>query len=394
MESYSVKIYLREDFQKKDKTHPIYLRITINRKVQKIALGISTKFESWDKKNCKIKKSDIQHLSKNLSLNSYLKKAEDILFKCRIEQKPLTFRDFNFHFSQNSVSNKYSFTDFISKEIESDYKKNGSYDTYRTRKTLINKLKEFANGDVQFADINYDFLVKFENYMASELNNNQTTRARMFTITKAMINRAIKLELIKDSPFNQFKFKAKLGNSEFLSADEVNRLEDLLNNPKTPNKVKAVLKPFLFSCFTGLRYRDIVNLKFKHVREYYYSNEIKKVLNFIMHKTKDTIEIPLGKKAIGLIREKTFQEDQLFRVFTNQYLNRSLKEAMHLANINKNICFHCARHTFATLILSNGTSIETVSKLLGHKDLKTTLIYAKILPKSKEEAITRLDQSL
>jgi integrase len=393
MESYSVKIYLREDFQKKDKTHPIYLRITINRKVQKIALGISTKFDSWDKKNCKIKKSDIQHLSKNLTLTSHFKKAEDILFKYRIEQKPLTFRDFHFHFSQNSVSNKYSFTDFVLKEIESDYKKNGSYETFRTRKTLINKLKDFAKGDVKFADINYDFLVKFENYMASELNNNQTTRARMFTIIKAMINRAIKLDLIKESPFIKFKFKAKLSNREFLSTDEVNRLEDLLHNPQSQNKVKSVLKPFLFSCYTEIRYRDIVNLKFKHVREYYNSNEIKKALNFTMHKTKDIIEIPLGKKASSLIREKTFDEDKLFRVFTNQYLNRSLKEAMLLANINKKICFHCARHTFATLILSNGTPIETVSKLLGHKDLKTTLIYAKILPKSKEDAITRLDQS-
>jgi integrase/recombinase XerD len=110
-----------------------------------------------------------------------------------------------------------------------------------------------------------------------------------------------------------------------------------------------------------------------------------------MHKTKDELELPLNKKAIQLIPPKTFDEDRLFPVYTNQPMNRYLQKAADLAQIPKNISFHCSRHTFATMLLSKGADITTVSKLLGHQSLKTTMIYAKILPQTKRKAVDLLD---
>ena len=94
---------------------------------------------------------------------------------------------------------------------------------------------------------------------------------------------------------------------------------------------------------------------------------------------------------MALIPYKTFDEANVFQVYTNQPLNRYLHKAVEEAKIDKRITFHCSRHTFATILLRKNVRITTVSKLLGHKDLKTTMIYAKILPESKEEAVMALD---
>jgi site-specific recombinase XerD len=209
-----------------------------------------------------------------------------------------------------------------------------------------------------------------------------------------MVNRAKLQGLVKENPVMSFKYKEKVGEREYLTKDEVRLLEDLLEKPETHFTIKKALVPFLFSCYTGLRYRDIFELRHKNIVTKTDKENSALSIKFVMHKTKDLQEVPLNKKAIALIPPKTFDEDKVFRVYTNQPMNRFLKDGVELAGIKKTISFHCARHTFATLLLSAGVPIETVSKLLGHKDIKTTQIYAKVLPESKVNAIEMLDRVL
>ncbi len=392
MESYSAKIYSREDFKRKDGTNPLYLRITINRKTKKFTLGISVKSSYWDKKNGKVRKGDPAHFNKNLTLESCLKRAEEILFEYRINRKQLTFDAFDVAYQVQHSQKTLSFIDYATEYVESMYRNNGSYDTYRTRKSCISKVKQFAKGDISLTSIDLAFLQRFEEHMNIVDGNSQSSRARIFAFMKAVINKAINEELIADNIFRKFKFSAQDGTREYLTNDEVLKLKAIHYSPNTHKTIKTALVPFLFACYTGIRFRDISELHFKHIIHVSENGTSKSYLQFVMHKTKEAIQIPLSNMALELIPNKTFDEDKLFKVYTNQPLNRYLKEAMDLAGITKTITFHCARHTFATQLLDAGVHLETVRKLLGHNDSKTTQIYAKTSLKSKESAIDALNK--
>ncbi|BDX37694.1 tyrosine recombinase [Tenuifilaceae bacterium CYCD] len=390
MENASAKIYLRDDFTRKDGTKPVYLRLTIGSKVRKYSLGVSAKEDNWDKKNSRVKRGDIKHLNKNLTIESNLKKAEDIIFQFKIERKAISFHEFETLYNVVGDKSTKSFIEFALKEIETDYSNKGSYDTYRTRKSAIKKVKDFANKDLNFEDITYDFLKKLDSYMIGQ-GNSQTSRVRILKTIKTFINRAITHGLAKENAVNSYKYKDKCGVREYLTAEEVKRLNELLGKPETESTIKRALIPFLFSCYTGIRYKDICNLRHKNILKVEGDGKIHTFIRFTMHKTKEVQEIPLNSKAVNLLPRKTFDEDRVFRVYTNQPQNRYLKDAAKLAEIKKRITFHCSRHTFATLLLGSSVPVETVSKLLGHQDLQTTLIYAKVLPESKINAVTLLD---
>ena len=136
-------------------------------------------------------------------------------------------------------------------------------------------------------------------------------------------------------------------------------------------------KSFLFACYTGLRYQDVRNLRFEDVKKEVHDGKEKFFIRITMHKTKDPVSIPLIDKAAAMIGEG-FKAQKIFRVPTNQVINRYLKEIADLATINKKVTFHVSRHTFATISIIIGTPVEVISKLLGHLNLKTTMIYSKI----------------
>jgi integrase len=391
MENASAKIYLRDDFQRKDGTNPIYLRVTIKRRTKKYSLTISVFQKYWDAEKLRVKRGDLKHLSKNHIIESSLITAQSIINDLKTQRVPITFEAFESRFLvKGEKKNKDSFLDFFLSEVECDYKHKGSYDTYRSRITIINKLRTFANGDIVFSDIDLDFIKRYENHMIN-LGNNQSTRAKNLRSIKAMINRAIVQGLMKENPTYRIKYSEKRSEREYLTKEEVKALLELFRKEDTHKSIKRALEPFLFCCFTGIRYRDIRDLKFKNVVKVKGINGVETtMLRFVMHKTKEFHEVPLIPEAMALLPKKTFNEDNVFKVYTNQPQNRFLKVAMKMAQIKKKISFHCSRHTFATLVLGSNQPIEVVSKLLGHQDIKTTQIYAKILPQSKINAVNAL----
>ena len=148
--------------------------------------------------------------------------------------------------------------------------------------------------------------------------------------------------------------------------------------------MKNTLKCFLFSCYSGLRYQDLFNLK--------YSNIADGFIDIEMEKTNETLRIPLSSKALKLIgHEKHKTTDKVLNVYTNQKVNDYLKVGLTLAGIKKNMSFHCSRHTFASISLNLNIPLNVVSKLLGHNDLKTTLIYAKLDEQTKVDEMKKWD---
>ena len=218
---------------------------------------------------------------------------------------------------------------------------------------------------------------------------NSTARLYFNTFVTAL-NEAVRDGIIGRNPANQLKKEEKKplsrsGNDRgYLEIDEVKKL---MNTPCNDEQTKMA---FLFACFCGLRLSDIKDLKWKDIK----SGEDGTVVSKIQVKTQQSIIVPLSANALEWLpdRGEAKGEDFVFTLPSHFSINRSVKKWARDAEIEKNVTFHLSRHTFATTLLTLGADIYTTSKLMGHKNLRTTQIYAEVVNKKKVEAVNLMDK--
>jgi len=370
------KIIHRTDFEKKNGENSICLRLTINRKMKRYSLNISCIQGQWNKDKCCVRLSNPDHGKMNLLIASARTRAEKIIFDYTLVNKALTFVDFEREFFAPVFQNNsfHAYLNYTIKETEGIL----SSETIRTHLALGSKIKKFRP-NLSFSEISAHFMDSYKNYLFRALKNNQNTYNKSLVFIKAIMNRAVKDGAIKINPVKEYKIHRVTGIREFLNIRELQKLEDLMKEDLMPG-LRNVLKYFLFACYSGLRYQDIKNLK--------YGNIESGMITLSMHKTKDRVTIPMINKSKALLG-RGFPEQRIFKVYANQVTNRYLKELAKKAQIRKKLSFHCSRHTFATVSMELGIPIEYISSLLGHKDLKTTQLYAKILDYKKIEAMKK-----
>lgn len=240
--------------------------------------------------------------------------------------------------------------------------------------TTITVLQDFRPG-VDFKDITYTFLKDFEVYLR-EKGNGVNTVAKHLRQLRTLVNEAINQGYIHADayPFRKFKIKQEKGRHEFLTPDELRKLE---NMEVSDMKLRHVLDAFLFCCYVGLRFSDFCQLtpaNFIRVNG-------KKWLHFKSIKTGIELRLPLHLlfegKALSILDRYDITE--FANLGSNCETNRALAEITALARIKKHVTYHTARHTCATLLIHQGVPITTVQKLLGHTSVKTTEIYSEIL---------------
>ena len=240
--------------------------------------------------------------------------------------------------------------------------------------TTITVLQEFRSG-LDFKDITYTFLKEFEAYLR-EKGNSVNTIAKHLRQLRTLVNEAINQGYIHADayPFRKFKIKQEKGRHEFLTPDELRKLESLEVSDK---KLRHVLDAFLFCCYVGLRFSDFCQLSpanFIRVNG-------KRWLHFKSIKTGVEIRLPLhllfDGKALSILER--YEISDFANLGSNSETNKALVELAALARIRKHITYHTARHTCATLLIHQGVPITTVQKLLGHTSVKTTEIYSEIL---------------
>jgi site-specific recombinase XerD len=257
------------------------------------------------------------------------------------------------------------------------FKSTLSEKNHTTYEATYIQLEYFAKGeDLRFKDIDSNLLNSFMDFLKSkELTSN--TISQYITRCSIVWRMAIQKGIIKHNPFSLIK-KPKFKTKEIsaLTIEEVR----LLNN--TPLKNEEFKKAFLFACFTGLRFSDMKTLKWENVKD----NILKKE----MVKTKTTIYNPLATSAIDMLKEMPQDREYIFDMPTTDGANYLLGVWSKKAGIEKKVTFHVARHTFATIGLSNGIDLYTMSKLLGHKSIETTQVYAKIVDKMKDHAMAKM----
>lgn len=241
----------------------------------------------------------------------------------------------------------------------------------------LKKLEDYTGGKVEFQKITPEWLTGFKKLLLNEVS--QITAWHYYTNIKYALNRAVKEMIIQNNPCNLVdNIKKPETNREYLTIEEVKKLNE------TPLGNKEVKDAFIFSCFTGLRYSDIINLKWSNIKN--------DKLEFRQKKTGGVEYLPLAQTAKKILDEKSIskKDEFVFHIPQKEVTWSNIKRWVNKAEINKRVSFHTARHTFATLSLTMGTDLYTVSKLLGHKSISTTQVYAKIVDEKKVEAVNKL----
>lgn len=269
-------------------------------------------------------------------------------------------------------------------------KPNLSKSTKISYKYALKAILEFS-GDIQLRQIDKDYCINFCSFLCDRYKS--TTANLNSIIFSGILNKAKKDGLIKNNPFSELdeteKIKPEAVEREYLTIGEVKRLA------QTPmrNKKFDTKKAFLFSCMTGLRISDIIKLTWADVTTD--TNGATRI-HGIMQKTNEQFSNKISDDAVKLLPERNGKTDtdKVFKLQHRSSIDRNLKTWAKAAGITKNVSFHTARHTFATMLLTQGADLYTVSKLLGHSDISTTQIYAKIIDKKKDEAMSLLNNIL
>ena len=253
---------------------------------------------------------------------------------------------------------------------ESDRKRS----TKENLMTTITVLQEFRPG-LDFKDITYTFLKEFEVHL-KEKGNSVNTIAKHLRQLRTLVNEAINQGYIPSDayPFRKYKIKQEKGRKEFLTPDELKRLENL----DVDKKLRHVLDAFLFCCYTGLRYSDFCQLTPENIIRV----NGKRWLYFKSVKTGVEIRLPLHLlfegKALAVLERYDIVTD-FAKIGPNSEANKYLAQLAAFARIRKHITYHTARHTCATLLVHQGVPITTVQKLLGHTSVRTTEVYSEVL---------------
>ncbi|MBR8534933.1 site-specific integrase [Carboxylicivirga sediminis] len=393
------ELRLRKSYSRQDGSHPIHLRLTINRQSRYFSLKVYCKEENWLKEKQEVSSTVENSAIINLKISDAKTRVKAILNDFTRFNKPPTFLEFTNKFRGNfSKDNFYAFAlSYIKNHEELSANTRRSYKSQLTKLNNHTRIKNLSLAEVN----NLDFIQGYKNYMHTTLENKTNTITKSLGFIKAVLNEAIRNDLLDTNVFNKIKLSKVPSKREYLTSYEIELLEKYYSSSKIPKGEKNVLRYFLFSCYTGLRFMDVKQLTPKHIiSNSILSNENGsvddwKTVEKQMHKTKIDVVIPLTKKALSYLPsyEPTAQQP-IFRVISNQKTNKTLRKSITKCKIDKasNISFHCARHSFATNTLHKGVALKYVSKMLGHTEIKTTELYTKPNKHYLIDAMRVLDQ--
>jgi integrase len=275
----------------------------------------------------------------------------------------------------SSGGKEKSLNDFI-KVVSNEFEGRGN----RNILSVLYHIKNYKKAEVQFDDIDADWLVGFKKHLLSKVK--QSTARMYFLVLRSILNKATGRGLIKGNPvykYNISNIPKDTPKIEFLTDRELNKLWE------AEIKNKEVKRAFLFSAYTGLRLSDCLNLKWSDIRDM--GNH--KQVSVQQKKTKEVIHIPLNERAEGIIEKPRFVKDKVFSV-TESTIQYWLPKWAKKAGLSKHLHFHMARHTFATRLLQKGANIHEVSKLLGHASIASTEKYLHLVDSDKKKAVDLL----
>lgn len=284
--------------------------------------------------------------------------------------------------------NDGEFIPFFRQEVERSSLKRSTKQNHLSTLTLLKRFKK----SILFSDLTFEFVSSFDCFLQSK-GYHANTIAKHMKHLKRYVNIAINKEYIEIQKYAFRKYKIKTVDSKHthLSPEELERLETL-QLPEKYARYQQTLDAFLFCCYAGMRYSDFTSL----LPENIVTIRQESWLIYKSVKTNIEVRLPLyllfGGKGLLLLQKYEDRMSDFFRLKDNSNINKKLAVLARLAGISKKISFHTARHTNATLLIYSGASITTVQKLLGHKSVKTTQIYANIMDRTIVSDLKRISR--
>jgi site-specific recombinase XerD len=386
--SFGVHFHLRLERSQNNRSQ-VYLRITVNKKRSEVAMSCFLSRDDWN-----VGKGAAKPKSEKLrQLNTYLEEVRGkvIFHYQQLSLKGVTtstavktaFLGMNPEMDRHQMG-LLELVETHNKEAETVMKR-GTIKNYYTTAAYVRKFlaMKFPAGELPLKSVNFRLISEFELYIrnnpikAFDPCGNNGTMKHMERLKKIIIW-AIRNEWMEKNPFNDYRMRYKRKEMEFLSKEELDRIQAF--DFKDPI-LQLVRDLFVFSCYTGLPYSDLIDLKTNNI---VLKEGGQKWLETARRKTNVPIRMPLLTPASVILAKYEERDgirwDDLFPWVSNQAMNKSLKVIGELCGISKHLTFHIARHTFATTVtLENNVPIETISKLLGHTKITTTMIYAKVI---------------
>ena len=401
--TFGLLFYVKKTKMIANGTAPVYLRITIDGERADISSKRYINPDKWNASGQKLGGSG----EEVRTLNSYLKTLEHQVYEVHrimIEKKlPLTAAGLKNVLLKKDEPEKDKMLVPIFEEHNRQVKAligreyaQGTLDRYQTSlKHTIEFIQwKYKVSDINIRGINHEFIMSYDFYLRSEKKCNNNSTVKYLKNFKKIILICIANGWLDKDPFIKYKPKVKEVNREYLTMEDLQRISD---KQFTNARLAQVRDIFLFSCYTGLAYADVKKLKREEIS---IGLDGQKWIFTSRQKTDTASRIPLLPTALQIIKKYEDHPEcsdlgKILPVLSNQKMNSYLKEIADVCNIEKELTFHIARHTFATTItLANGVSIESVSKMLGHTNIRTTQHYAKILDSKVGEDMQLLKMRL
>ena len=375
-----ILFYIRKNHRNRFGAHAIMIKIGFHGSYSSMgSIGMQVLQEHWDPRNKKVKGKSQQALGVNqklrfveselIKIGAEVPMCDDSLYKVKdiYLGKALTKSDSFFkHFDK--------FLDDLKVQIGKG-KTRATYQKYLvTRNHFADFLVENrGRKDIAPGELDQMMINDFDIYLRTKLSMRQNSASKTVRFLKTVVLWMIRCGAIERDPFTNFRFQWKQASRDFLSEEE---LTSIMEKKLVTPRLEAVRDIFIFSCFTGLAYIDIANLRESDIA----TKSGKRWIVTSRHKTGVSCNIPLLGVPQKILQkyEGKDKKGRLLPILSNQKMNAYLKEIADVCGIEKNLTCHVARHTFATLMLSLGVSMESVSRMLGHTNIKTTQIYARI----------------
>jgi site-specific recombinase XerD len=378
---------------------PIYIRLTVDGQRFEFSSKKFIEKSKWSPELSKMKGNSEEARTLNNYLDLMKSKVFDVQMELIHKNEELSLENFKSrilgtHQRERMIIPIYqNHNDKIEDLIGNGY----AYGTLERFKISLKHLQEFISWkynvlDIGINKIDYAFVTEFEFYLRSVKKCNNNTAVKYVRNFRKIIKICLDNDWMEKDPTTRYEGKMKEVERDFLTEDELNRI---YNKRFSSERLTLVKDIFIFSCYTGLAYVDVKGLKKDHIaigidgEKWIFKNR---------QKTDTKSKIPVLPIAEEIIQKyadhpRCLNEDAILPILTNQKMNSYLKEIGDLCDIPKEITFHMARHTFATSVtLTNGVPIETVSKMLGHKNIQTTQHYAKVLDRKVSEDMMILKQ--
>jgi len=403
-ETFSISFFIKKYKAKQNKA-PVYARITVNGQRTELSTRLSVDMDNWNpgKGLARGSKDDVKQI------NTYLEQMRAELVRCYQEIKHA-----NKPISSEAIKNKYMGIDdeqqyslLFLLEYHNTHTahtlEKGTLKNYHTTSKYCKLFlqEKYKRKDILLCELNYKFIADFEIWLKTKRPEKKHFKPcghngamKHIERLNKMIHLAMKLDWIEKDPFIKFDSHIIRNDREFLTQEELERIEQ---KEFAVQRLHLIKDLFIFSCYTGASYQDVMNLTLESVTlgmdgmKWIYYKRWK-----IRNKVFTTVKVPLLPPALMIINKYkhhagAIASGSLLPTISNQKLNAYLKEIADLCGITKNVTFHVARHTFATTVtLTNGIPVETVSSMLGHASLQTTQIYAKVVEEKVSHEMSQL----